>query len=114
MSENLLLLGLTSSVCVDVLLTDEEQPRVEGGEDEAVVPGLPEELDVGVVVQAWNGDAVGVLGGRAQRLGHLLLPRAPEGGHEGQGAQEERHDRLQEREGRRAHLLQESHRERLD
>lgn len=104
-----LLLCLTSSVCIDVLLTDEKQPRVEGGEDEAVVPGLPEELDVGVVVQAGDGDAVGVLGGRAERLWHLLFTRAPEGGHKGQGAQEERQNRLEEGKGRRTHLLQESH-----
>lgn len=82
---------------------------MKGGEDKAVVPRLPGELHVGGVGDAGNGDAVAVLGGRAKRLGHLLFPHAPVGGHEGQGTQEERHDRLDKGEARGAHLLQERH-----
>ena len=82
---------------------------MEGGEDEAVVPRLPEELDVGGVGHAGNGDAVAVLGGRTEGLGHFLFPHAPVGGHEGDAAQEEGHHRLDEGEARGAHLLHERH-----
>lgn len=92
------LLFLTPCVSVDVLLTNDEQTRVKGGEDEAVVPGLPEELDVRGVGHAGDGNTVGVLGGRAERLGHLLFALAPEGGHQGHRVQEERHDGLEEGE----------------
>lgn len=101
---------LTPRVCVDVLLTGDEQAGVEPGEDEAVVPRLPGELDAGGVGHAGDGDAVAVLGGRTERLGHLLFAHAPVGGHEGHAAQEEGHERLQEGEARGAHLLQEGHR----
>lgn len=84
------------------------------GEDEAVVSGLPEELEVGGVGHAGNGDAVAVFSGCAQRLGHLLFPHTPEGGREGHGAQEERHDCLEEGEGRGTHPLQECHHARTD
>lgn len=50
---------------------------MKGGEDEAVVPRLPEELDVGGVGDAGDGDAVAVLGGSTQRFGHLLFAHAP-------------------------------------
>lgn len=92
--------SLTPCVCVDVFLADEEQANMEGGEDEAVVPRLPGELDVGGVGHAGNGDAVGVLCGRAERLGQLLAPRAPVGGHEGHATHEERYNRLDEGEAR--------------
>lgn len=85
---------------------------MESREDEAVVSRLPEELDVGGVGHSGDGDAVGVLGGCAERLGHLLLSHTPEGGHEGYGVQEERHDRLEEGQGRGAHPLKEGHRAR--
>ena len=106
-------LFLTPFVSVDVLLADEEQASVKGGEHEAVIPGLPEELDVGGVGQAWNGDAVAVLGWRTERLGHLPLTHAPEGRHEGHSAEEERHDCLEEGEGWGTHPLQECHHARL-
>lgn len=101
--------SLTPHVRVDVLLADDEQAGVEGGEDEAVVPRLPEELDVGGVGHAGNGDAVAVLGGRAEGLGHLLFPHTPVGGHEGNAAQEEGRHRLDEGEARGAHLLHQRH-----
>lgn len=78
-------------------------------EDEAVVARLPEELDVGGVGQARHRDAPRELGGRAERLGYLLLARAPEGGGEGHGAQQEGHDCLEEGQGRGAHPLEEGH-----
>lgn len=78
-------------------------------EDEAVVARLPEELDVGGVGHARHRDAPLELGGRAERLGHLLLARAPEGGGEGHGAQQEGHDCLEEGQGRGAHSLEEGH-----
>lgn len=83
---------------------------MKGGEDEAIVPGLPEELDVGRVGDPRNGDAVAVFCGGAEGLGHLLLAHAPVGGHEGGATQEERHDRLDEGEARGAYPLQERHR----
>lgn len=67
---------------------------MEGREYKAVVPGLPEELDVGGVGDTGHGDAVAVLVGSAERLGDLLLANAPVGGQEGSGAQEERRQRL--------------------
>lgn len=82
---------------------------MEDGEDEAVVPGLPGELDGGGVGHAGNGDAVNVLDGRAEGLGHLLPTRAPVGGHEGDAPREEGHNGLEEGEARGTHLLQESH-----
>lgn len=82
---------------------------MKGGEDEAIVPGLPEELDVGRVGDAWNWDAVAVLGGGTEGLGHLLLAHAPVGGHEGGATQEQRHDCLDEGEARGAYSLQERH-----
>lgn len=82
---------------------------MKGGEDEAVVPGLPEELDVGGVGHAGHGDAVAVFGGRTERFRHLLFTNAPIGGHEGHGAEEERRNGLDEGEARRTHLLQERH-----
>lgn len=101
--------ALTPHICVDVLLTGDEQASVKPGEDEAVVPRLPGELDVGGVGDAGDGDAVAVLGGRTERLGHLLFAHAPVGGHKGHAAQEERHERLDEGEARGTHLLQEGH-----
>lgn len=83
---------------------------MKGGEDEAIVPGLPEELDVGRVGDARNWDAVAVLGGGTEGLGHLLLAHAPVGGHEGGATQKQRHDRLDEGEARGAYSLQERHR----
>lgn len=82
---------------------------MKGGEDEAIVPGLPEELDVGRVGDARNWDAVAVLGGGTEGLGHLLPAHAPVGGHEGGATQEQRHDRLDEGEARGAYSLQERH-----
>lgn len=82
---------------------------MKGGEDESVVPRLPGELDAGGVGDTGNWDAVAVLGGRTQRLWHLLFAHAPVGGHEGNAAQEERHDRLDEGEAGGTHLLQECH-----
>lgn len=79
------------------------------GEDEAVVPRLPGELDVGGVGHAGNGDAVAVLGGRAERLGHLLFAHAPVRGQEGHSAQEEGQERLHKGEARGTHLLQKRH-----
>lgn len=79
---------LTPCVCVDVLLTDEEQASVKGREDKAVVPRLPEELDVGGVGDARNGDAVAVLGGSTKGFGHLLFTHAPVRGQEGHATQE--------------------------
>lgn len=86
--------SLTPSIRVNVLLAGDEQACVEGGEHKAVVPGLPEELDVGRVGDARHGDAVAVLVGSAERLRNLLLADAPVGGQEGSGAQEERRHRL--------------------
>lgn len=103
--------ALTPCVCVDVLLTGDEQAGVKLGEDEAVVPRLPGELDVGGVGHAGNGDAVAVFGGRTEGLRHLLSAHAPVRGHEGHAAQEERHKRLDKGEARGTHLLQEGHRE---
>lgn len=82
---------------------------MEGGEDEAVVSRLPEELDVGGVGDAGDGDAVAVLGGSTEGFGHLLLAHAPVRGHEGHPAQEQRHYCLDEGEARGTHLLQERH-----
>lgn len=82
---------------------------MEGGEDEAVVACLPEELDVGGVGHAGHRDASLELGGRAEGLGHLLPARAPEGGREGQGAQQEGHHGLEEGEGRGSNSLKEGH-----
>lgn len=82
---------------------------MKGGEDEAIVPGLPEELDVGRVGDARNWDAVAVLGGGTEGLGHLLLAHTPVGGHEGGATQEQRHDCLDEGEARGAYSLQERH-----
>lgn len=101
--------SLTPCVCVDVLLAGDEQAGVEGWEDKAVVARLPGELDAGGVGDAGNGDAVAVLGGRTEWLGHLLSAHAPVGGHEGHATQEERHHRLDEGEARGTHLLQERH-----
>lgn len=101
--------SLTPCVRVDVLLAGDEQAGVELGEDKAVVPGLPEELHAGGVGHSGNGDAVAVLGGRAERLGHLLPAHAPVGGQEGHGPQEESDGSLDEGEARGAHLLQEVH-----
>lgn len=68
---------------------------MEGREYKAVVPGLPEELDVGRVGDARHGDAVAMLVGSAERLWDLLLSDTPVGGQKGGGAQEERHHRLE-------------------
>lgn len=103
------LLLLTPGVSVDVLLAGEEQARVKGGEDEAVVARLPVELDVGGVGDAGNGDAVALLGGSAEGLGHLLATHAPVRRHEGRAAQEQRQDCLDEGQARGTHLLQERH-----
>ena len=81
---------------------------MKGGEDKAVVPRLPGELDVGVG-DAGDGDALAVLGGRTERLGHLLSAHAPVGRHEGSAAREKRHNGLDKREARGAHLLPERH-----
>lgn len=67
---------------------------MEGGEHKAVVPGLPEELDVGGIGDARHGDAVAVLLGSAKGLRDLLLSDTPVGGQEGGGAQEEGRHRL--------------------
>lgn len=85
---------LTPGICVNVLLADDEQACVEGREYKAVVPGLPEELDVGRIGDTRHGDAVAVLLGSAERLWDLLLSNAPVGRQEGGGAQEERCHRL--------------------
>lgn len=82
---------------------------MKGGEDEAVVARLPEELDVGGVGDSRHWDTIGVFGGGAERLWHLLLTYAPVGGHEGHPAQEEGGKRLDEGEARGTHLLQERH-----
>lgn len=82
---------------------------MKGGEDEAVVARLPEELDVGGVGDAGHRDAVGVFVGGAKGLWHLLLPHAPVGGHEGHPGQEEGGQRLDEGQARGTHLLQERH-----
>lgn len=82
---------------------------MKGREDEAVVACLPVELDVGGVGDAGNGDAVAVLGGSAEGLGHLLSTHAPVRRHEGHAAQEQRQDCLDEGEARGTHLLQERH-----
>lgn len=82
---------------------------MKGGEDEAVVARLPEELDVGGVGDSRHWDTIGVFGGGAERLWHLLLTYAPVGGHEGQPAQEKGGKRLDEGEARGTHLLQERH-----
>lgn len=79
---------LTPCVCVDVLLADDEQAGVEGGEHKAVVPRLPEELDVGGVGDARNRDAVAVFCGSAKGFGHLLLAHAPVRGQEGHDTEE--------------------------
>lgn len=105
----LLSFSLTPGICVNVLLTGEEQAGVEGGEDKPVIPGLPGDLDAWRVGQSGNGDAVSVLDGRAERLGHLLFTHAPVGGRKGYAAQEEGHDRLDEGEARGADLLEEGH-----
>lgn len=83
---------------------------MKGGEDKAVVPRLPRELNAGGVGDAGHRDAVAVLGGRTKGLGHLLFTHAPVGGHDGPAAQQERHDRLDEGEARGTHQLQERHR----
>lgn len=103
-------LHLTPLVGVDVLLTGDEEPSVKGGKDEAVVARLPEELDVGGVGDPRHWDAVGVLGGGAEGLWHLLLTHTPVGGQEGHAAQEQRGQRLDEGDARGTHLLQERHR----
>lgn len=82
---------------------------MKGGKDEAVVARLPEELDVGGVGDSGHWDAVGVFGGGAEGLGHLLLTHAPVGGQEGNAAQEQGGQRLEEGDARGAHLLQERH-----
>lgn len=82
---------------------------MKGGEDEAVVSRLPEELDVGGVGDAGDGDAVAVLGGSTEGFGHLLFAHAPVRGHEGHPTQEQRHYGLDEGEARGTHLLQERH-----
>lgn len=82
---------------------------MKGGEDKAVISRLPGEMHAGGVGDAGDGDAVAVLGGRAERLGHLLFAHAPVGRHEGNTAQEERHNRLDEGETRGSDLLQERH-----
>lgn len=107
------LFSLTPLIYVDVLLTDDEQSGVKVGEDKAVVAGLPEVLNPGGVGDAGNGDAIGLLGGRTQRFGHLLLTHAPVGGHEGRGAQEVRQKCLDKGEARGAHPLHECHRARV-
>lgn len=101
---------LTPLICVDVLLAADEEPSVKGGEDETVVTRLPEELDVGGVGHSGHWDAVGVFGGGAERLRHLLLTYTPVGGHEGHPAKEQGGKRLDEGEARGTHLLQERHR----
>lgn len=97
--------SLTPGVFVDVLLADEEESGVEGGEDEAVVSGLPGELDVRGVGDSGHGDAVLVFDRRTQRLGNLLLPLAPEGGQEGEAGHEEGGRGLEEGEAGASHLL---------
>lgn len=101
--------SLTPGVGVNVLLAGDEQACVEGREHKAVVPGLPEELDVGGVGDTRHGDAVAVLVGSAERLWDLLLPDAPVGGQEGGGAQEEGGHRLEKGEARGAYSLKERH-----
>lgn len=83
---------------------------MKGREDKAVIARLPGELDVGGVGQAGDGDAVAVFDGRTERFGHFLFAHAPVGRHEGNTAQEERDNRLDEGEARGTHLLQERHR----
>lgn len=83
---------------------------MKGGEDKAVIPRLPGEMDDGGVGDAGDRDAVAVLDGRTERLGHLLFSHAPVGRHEGNAAQEERHNCLDKGEARGTHLLQECHR----
>lgn len=61
---------------------------MEGREHKAVVPRLPEELDVGGVGDARNRDAVAVLGGSTKGFGHLLLTHAPVRGQEGRDTEE--------------------------
>lgn len=82
---------------------------MKGGEDEAVVARLPEELDVGGVGDSRHWDAVGVFGGGAEGLRNLLLSHTPVGGQEGHAAQEQGGQRLDEGDARGAHLLQERH-----
>lgn len=82
---------------------------MKGGKNEAVVARLPEELDVGGVGDSGHWDAVGVFGGGAEGLGHLLLAHAPVGGHEGHGAQEQGGQRLDEGDARGPHPLQQRH-----
>lgn len=104
------LLRLTPLVGVDVLLAGDEEAGVKVGKDEAVVARLPEELDVGVVGDSGHWDAVGVFGGGAEGLRHLLLPHTPVGGHEGHAAQKQGGEGLDEGDARGTHLLQERHR----
>lgn len=104
------LFHLTPLVSVDVLLAGDEEPGVKGGKDEAVVARLPEELDVGGVGDSGHWDAVGVFGGGAEGLWHLLLTHTPVGGHEGHATQGQGGERLDEGDARGTHLLQERHR----
>ena len=100
---------LTPGVRVDVLLAAVEDAHVELWKDEAVVPGVPGEQDVGGVGHTRDGDAAPLPGERAQRLGDLLNPHAPVGRGQCRAAQGQRHHRLGKGQPRGAYPLQDRH-----
>lgn len=97
---------LTRGIGEDVLLTGGPEPRVEGGEDEAIVAGLPGEGSVGDAV---HRSAPEPAGRGAQRLRDLLPAHAPVRGRERHQRQQQRQQRLQEGQAWRTQDRQKRH-----